>query len=107
MRPLQTIPGLLTHDTLSDDGHSALVHGGLPLDYYNYCWKKGVHVKDQCRAATMHATCGTNTGEKSKLMGNFVKMFAKCQVSNRTGRIMWSESQHRDRLHNRTLSEHD
>jgi hypothetical protein len=53
----------------------------------------------------MHATCGQNTGEKSKLMGNFVEMFAKCQVSNRTGRILWSDSQHRaDRLQNWTTS---
>ena len=52
----------------------------------------------------MHATCGQSSAEKTKLMGNFIKMFAKCQVSNHTGRIMWSQSQHRDRLHIGTIS---
>ena len=104
-------PKLFLNGELSQQHYANVVkhnftHGGLPLDYYNYCWHKSIHVKDQCRVATMHATCGQNSGDKAKLMGNFVKMFARCQVSNRTGRIMWSESQHRDRLglHNRTLS---
>jgi hypothetical protein len=52
----------------------------------------------------MHATCGQNSGKKVKLMGNFVKMFAKCPVSNRTGRILWSDSQHRGLPQNRTTS---
>ena len=102
-------PKLFLNGELSQQHYANVVkhnftHGGLPLDYYNYCWHKAVYVKDHCRVATMHATCGQNTGEKSKLMGNFVKMFTKCQVSNRTGRILWSDSQHRDRLQNRTTS---
>ena len=72
-------------------GNPALVlHGGLPLDYYNHCWhmnKRSVRVLNQCRVATMHATCGNNAGEKNGLMRSFLNKFNNCPLNNRTGRL--------------------
>jgi hypothetical protein len=97
-RPAQFMNGDKSQQYYANVAKHNFSHGGLPLDYYNYCWRKEVSIVNKCRVATMHATCGQSSSDKGRLMHSFVKTFSGCALSNRTGRPLSPEAAIREEL---------
>ena len=97
-RPAQFMNGDKSQQYYANVAKHNFSHGGLPLDYYNYCWRKEVSIVNKCRVATMHATCGQSSSDKGRLMHSFVKTFSGCALSNRTGRPLSPEATIREEL---------
>lgn len=87
-RPDQFTNGDKSQQHYANVAKHSFSHGGLPLNYYNHCWRSKVSVISRCRVVTMHATCEPSSSEKRKLMHSFVDNFRQCALNNRTGRLL-------------------
>ena len=67
-RPARFVNGELSQQHYANVVKLNFTHDGLPLEFYNQCWMKGVHIKSHCRLVSMHATCVNSAGDKRTLM---------------------------------------
>lgn len=68
-------PAVFKNGAMSQQGYANIIksnysHSGLPLDFFNLCWKahRFVHIVDPCQLATYHATCAMNAKDKRSVM---------------------------------------
>lgn len=83
-------PAVFKNGAMSQQGYANLIkgnysHSGLPLNFFNLCWKAQRYVKivDQCELVTFHATCEMVAKTKRLSMNSSVNSAVKhsCALS--------------------------
>jgi len=112
-------PAVFRNGAVSQQGHANAIksnysESGMPLAFFNHCWKakRHVHVTDPCALVSYHVTCEMVAKTKHAAMGAAIAMVAKhgCAISTPTAltrRQLNAFARRRESPHRLTMQQRD